>query len=75
MADSVLFVERAGELFFDARLNWKDGAIVKANLNRVWVSRNRPETRWSNHEQVEDEVKFIGGPNQQSLKSLWMICG
>ena len=35
MCDRVLFVERSGELMYAARLSWKDGAEVKASLNRA----------------------------------------
>jgi hypothetical protein len=51
------------------------GAVAKASLNRAIVSSTRRETEWSIHEQVEVPVTRDGGPNQLTLKSLWMTCG
>ena len=40
------------------------------------VYKRKPETKWSNHEQVEDGmVTSIGGPNPCMLKNTGMICG
>jgi len=40
------------------------------------VSKIRPETKWSNHEQVEFKVvTFIGGLNSCMWKNTEMICG
>lgn len=36
MGDGVLFVERAGELRYRARLSGIRGAVVKASLNRAF---------------------------------------
>lgn len=36
MGDIVLFVERAGELMYRARLSRICGAVVKASLNRAF---------------------------------------
>ena len=35
MGESVPFAEWAGELWYCARLSWKDGAEAKASLNRA----------------------------------------
>ena len=35
MGESVPFAEWAGELWYSARLSWKDGAEAKASLNRA----------------------------------------
>ena len=44
-SDLVLFVERAGELMYAARLrNWSFGAEARASLKRAKVVRSRPET-------------------------------
>jgi hypothetical protein len=36
---------------------------MKLNLKKSKVIRIRLETKWSNHKQVEDMVKDIGGLN------------
>ncbi|WP_201774936.1 hypothetical protein [Clostridium aceticum] len=76
MRDRVLFVERANELWYVARLS-TSGTEPKGN--RVLIGRlvtcYRPETVRSTHGQDEAEVKFRGGPNQLTLKSHWMTCG
>ena len=74
--DSVLFVERSGELRRLARLSTIG---VEPKGDRVWIARTvcsiRPETGWPNHGQVEVEVKFHGGPNPRLLKKAGMSCG
>ena len=35
MGESVPFAEWAGELWYSARLSWRDGAEAKASLNRA----------------------------------------
>ena len=74
--DGVLFVERSGELRYQARLS---GQAVKPKGNRVWIGRqvwwSRPETGWPIHEQVEVTVKGNGGPNSHLLKKVEMTCG
>ena len=41
----------------------------------IWLIKFAlPETMWSNHEQVEDSLPTIGGPNQCLLQKAWMIC-
>ena len=54
----------------------RHGAVAKASLNRATiVSSSRRETVRSTHGQVEAVVTHSGGPNQLTLKSLWMTCG
>ena len=44
-SDLVLFVERANELWYAARLStWRYGAVGKPSLNRAKVACCRPET-------------------------------
>ena len=50
-------------------------AVAKASLNRARVSGGRRETLWSTHDQDEVSVTWHGGPNQFTLKSIWMSCG
>ena len=41
----------------------------------IKVSLIKPETKWSNHEQVEDwMVTLVGGPNPCMWKNTGMIC-
>jgi len=52
--------------------------IGKVNANLKWVLvffKFRPETKWSNHRQVEDTVTSIGGPNLYMLHNIRTICG
>ena len=74
--DSVLFVERSGELLYVARLR-TEGPEPKGN--RVLIGRqvtcNRPETGWPTHGQVEARVKSRGGPHSWPLKRSEMSCG
>ncbi len=76
MCDRVLFVERANELRYVARLSTK-GAQPQGN--RVLTGRKvmcrRPETRRPTHGQDEAKVKFRGGPNRLMLKNHRMNCG
>ena len=45
LRDLVLFVERANELWYAARLStWRYGAVGKPSLNRAKVACCRPET-------------------------------
>ena len=75
-SDLVLFVERANELWYVARLRcWSTGAVEKSSLNRARVTCCRPETGWPIHEQVEVTVKGYGGPNLYLLKKVRMTCG
>ena len=40
------------------------------------VYERKPETKWSNHEQVESLMETsTGGPNSYMLKNIGMICG
>ena len=70
--DSVLFVERSGELLYVARLS-TEGTEPKGN--RVLIGRQvtcyRPETGWSTHGQVEAGVKSRGGPNHVTVEKVW----
>ena len=76
MLDSVLFVERSGELQSVARLSDK---VMKPKGNRVLIGRIvtgcRPETGWPIHVQDEAWVKSRGGPNTHQLKMVVMRCG
>ena len=75
-SDLVLFVERANELWYVARLScWSNGAVEKSSLNRARVTCCRPETGSPIHEQVEVTVKGYGGPNLYLLKKVRMTCG
>ena len=38
------------------------------------VTKLRPETEWSSHEQVEEMVTHFEGPNPRLLKKTGMIC-
>ena len=53
--------------------------VQKPKRKRVLTGRlvggGRRETWWSTHGQVEVSVKRYGGPNQYTLKSVWMSCG
>ena len=62
-------------LIFNSKIKPIGVVVAKASLNRALVIGNRPEAGRSSHEQVEDKVTLIGGPNQLTLKSLWMTCG
>ena len=76
MRDVVLFVERSGELLYEARLRSdRTEAEGKPSLKRARVSYNRPEARRSIHVQVEAAVKRGGGPNRSLLKKSRMRCG
>ena len=74
----VLFVERASELRYAARLsNLSYGAEGRPSLNRAArVAWCRPETRRSIHEQVEAVVRHRGGPNHTYVEKcgddLWI---
>ena len=74
--DSVLFVERSGELQIPARLSCK---ATKPKGNQVLTGRLvgicRPETGWPIHGQDEAWVKSRGGPNTYRLKTVVMNCG
>ena len=62
--DRVLFVERASELSYAARLRTeRSEAEGKPSLKRARVACGRPETRCPIHGQVEARVKSGGGPN------------
>ena len=75
-SDLVLFVERANELWYAARLrSWSFGAEGKPSLNRAKVACCRPETGCPIHVQVEVTVKGYGGPNLYLLKKVRMRCG
>ena len=52
------------------RVSRRDGAVVKASLNRRLVCSHRPEARRSIH--VRLSGKITGGPNQRSLKRPWI---
>ena len=52
-------------VYLKGKLKQLCGGVEKSNMNNVdivfWI---RPETEWSNHEQVEDnKVIYVGGPN------------
>ena len=73
----VLFVERASELRYVARLShWSDAAEGRPSLNRAKVAWCRPETGRSIHEQVEAVVRHRGGPNHTYVEKcgddLWV---
>jgi len=49
---------------------------MKAIKNILKVCEKKPETKWSNYEQVENLMEtLIGGPNSCMLKNTGMICG
>lgn len=53
------------QVIFSSKLKErKTVGVVKANLNKmILVTRFRPETKWSNHEQVEIRFLNLEGPN------------
>lgn len=52
------------QLNYISKLNLIKKGVVKASFNRTsLVNIIRPETEWSNHEQVENFLIKIGGPN------------
>jgi len=64
-------------LYLNGKLKQPCVGVEKSNINIVilviWI---RPETEWSNHEQVEDSVVIhVGGPNSCLSKKIEMICG
>ena len=75
--DHVLFVERASELRYAARLS---NSVAEPKGDRVLIGRKvaccRPETGRPTHEQVEAVVKHRGGPNHTYVEKcgddLWV---
>jgi len=64
-------------LYLNGKLKYIYGGLEKSNNNIVnlviWI---RPETEWSNHEQVENSIViYVGGPNPCLSKKIGMICG
>ena len=56
-----------------SKLKFLDEGEVKTNFKWVLVYWIRPETKWSNHEQVEDFVIVIGGLNSCMLQNTGTI--
>jgi len=66
------------QVYFSSELNYliKKVGEKKLSFKMLLVSKIRPETKWSNHEQVEFKVvTLIGGLNSCMWKNTEMICG
>ena len=64
------------QLFLCGELKSLDLGVAKASFNSSdLVMGKRLETKWSNHEQVENKEILIEGPNPRMWKDAGMTCG
>ena len=59
---------------WNSKLKSIDGGVMKVRLKMSKVLLHRPETKWANHEQVEDSLTAIEGLNPHLWKKMGMIC-
>ena len=66
------------QVYFSSELNCFNNKVgeKKLSFKMPLVSKIKPETKWSNHEQVEFKVAtLIEGLNSCMWKNTEMICG
>jgi hypothetical protein len=65
------------QVYFSGELNKFKVGVKKLSIKMHFiVSKIKPETKWSNHEQVEFKVVTLTGrPNSCMWKNTEMICG